>query len=78
VSERQEQLFGGVPAWLLADYLVDLGGKRIGDDVSRAKVGRRRWTAVARRSRHWRVTVTFDGRGQRIMQQLRRRRSGGG
>ena len=76
-----EVVFGGMPAWLLEAYLVELGGART-DDAAVAGDGWRATVtpapitppAIAR------ITVTIDGeRGADILEQLRvKARRGGG
>jgi hypothetical protein len=74
--------FGGVPAWLLADYLVDLGGDRVGED----RVVGEGWTATLERHAKppgsltiGRVTVTVEGTAAaRIIEQLREKAQRGG
>lgn len=82
MSERQERVFGGVPAWLLEEYLVELGGQKR-DEGSIEGPG---WTATATTAPRpgggvgiGRVTVTIEGReAERVMEELRRRALRGG
>lgn len=82
MSEQAEQLFGGVPAWLLADYLVDIGGQRSGDSMVTGDGWRATLAANARpQGAHsvGRVTVTIEGpEAMRIMGELRRKAQRGG
>ncbi len=80
--ERQEQVFGGVPAWLLADYLADLGGERVNEEV----VAGDGWSATLEQHSKppgsltiGRITVTIEGReASRIMRLLRDKAQRGG
>jgi len=82
LSERQERVFGGVPAWLLVEYLVELGGQK-SDERSIEGPG---WTATATAAPRpaggmgiGRVTVTIEGReAERVMEELRRKALRGG
>ena len=82
MSGGQEQVFGGVPAWLLVEYLKELGGEQADD----ASVRGRGWSAtVAARPRPagalsmGRVAVTIEGpEGKRVMEELRRKALRGG
>jgi len=75
-----EVTFGGMPAWLLEEYLVELGGARSGDrsvagDGWRATLTAAPTTppAIAR------VTVAIEGpRASELMQQLRTKAQRGG
>ena len=82
MSEQAEQLFGGVPAWLLADYLIDLGGLRSHDSTVAGDGWRATLAASARPpGAHsvGRVTVTIEGpEAERIMEELRRKAQRGG
>lgn len=82
MSEQAEQLFGGVPAWLLADYLVDLGGQRSQDSMVTGDGWRATLAANAKPpGAHsvGRVTVTIEGpEAKRIMEELRRKAQRGG
>jgi hypothetical protein len=83
LTERREQVFGGVPTWLLADYLVDLGGKAAGDKTAVEAKG---WSARLRPVPAaldglgiGRVTVTIEGpESARVMEELRRKAQRGG
>jgi len=79
---REEAVFNGVPAWLLADYLNDMGGE--GTEGVVAGDG---WTATldaaqrpANSTGLGRVTVTIEGPGAKeAMATLRvKARRGGG
>ena len=82
MNEPCEVVFGGVPAWLLADYLVDLGGRRVSDEL----VAGDGWSATLQRADRppgslsiGRVTVTITGpRAALAMQQLRTKAQRGG
>ncbi len=58
----EEAVFGGVPAWLLRDYLLELGGRQAGAEVRGPG-----WTARLAASRDpgvlgiARVTVSIEG-----------------
>ncbi len=75
--------FGGVPVWLLFEYLIELGGSRRGD----AAVGADGWAATLTPARErvgaltmTRVTVVIEGhRAEETLAALRRKalRSGG-
>ncbi len=82
MSERAEQIFGGVPSWLLADYLVDLGGQRSEDSMVTGDGWRAMLAAHARPpGAHsvGRVTVTIEGpEAKRIFEELRRKAQRGG
>ena len=76
-----EVVFGGMPAWLLADYLVELGGTRtdagaaVRGDGWRATLTPAPTTppAIAR------ITVTIEGpHADDVMQQLRKKAQRGG
>jgi hypothetical protein len=78
-----EVVFGGMPAWLLEAYLVELGGRPTGDggavegDGWRAKLESRRSGAgpvgIAR------VTVAIEGvRASAVMAALRKKAQRGG
>lgn len=82
MKERAEATFGGMPAWLLADYLAGLGGRRTGD----ALVEGEGWAAtLVRGDKHLdglsiaRVTVTIEGpAADRVMRSLREKAMRGG
>ena len=82
MNERRQVVFGGVPAWLLADYLVDLGGRRVSDELLNGDG----WSATLQRAVRplgslsiGRVTVTIEGpRAAPVMQQLRTKAQRGG
>ena len=82
MNEPCEVVFGGVPAWLLADYLVDLGGHRVSDDLDEGEG----WSATLQRAVRppgslsiGRVTVTITGPDSApVMQQLREKAQRGG
>jgi hypothetical protein len=71
-----------MPGWLLADYLVDLGGDRVGDD----RVVGDGWSATLERHERpagsltiGRVTVTIEGpEADGIMALLRAKAQRGG
>ena len=82
MNERRQVVFGGVPAWLLADYLVDLGGRRLSDELVEGDG----WSATLQRAVSplgslsiGRVTVTIAGPcAVPLMQQLRTKAQRGG
>lgn len=82
MSERQERVFGGVPAWLLVEYLVELGGEET-DSTSVRGPG---WSATvaalpgpAAAFSIGRVAVTIAGpEAERVMQELRQKALRGG
>jgi len=82
LSERQEEVFGGVPAWLLAEYLLDLGGLRSGNEAVRGDG----WSATLQQAVRppgslsiGRVTVTIEGPGaEQVMLRLREKAERGG
>ncbi len=74
-------VFGGMPAWLLEAYLVELGGRSEGEggavagDGWRATLASARGTGIA----IGRVTVTVEGEhAQRVVEALRRKAQRGG
>lgn len=77
-----EVVFGGVPAWLLEAYLVELGGSRAGEHEVEGAGWRA--TLTARRGGAdgiaiTRVTVTVEGeRAPAIMAALRKKAQRGG
>jgi hypothetical protein len=81
VSERQEETFGGVPAWLLAEYLAELGGS--GDDGLVVGHG---WRATIEAQRRppgtmaiGRVRMSIEGpEAERVMEALRAKAQRGG
>lgn len=76
-----EAIFGGIPAWLLADYLVELGGVRDGDGLVHGDGWRATLMAAsADRLAIARITVSIDGpRAAAVLEQLRvKARRGGG
>ncbi len=58
----EQATFGGIPAWLLRDYLLELGGRQVGEEVHGPG-----WTARLAASRDQgalglaRVTVAIEG-----------------
>lgn len=82
MNEPCKVVFGGVPAWLLADYLVDLGGRRVRDELVEGDG----WSATLQRTVRplgslsiGRVTVTIEGsQAASLMQQLRTKAQRGG
>ena len=82
MSGPQEVVFGGVPAWLLAEYLVELGGQKsdvtgvTGDGWSATLVAGARPLGSLSIGR---VTVTIAGQeARRVLQQLRKKAQRGG
>ena len=76
-----EIVFGGMPAWLLADYLVELGGVRIDGGAGVRGDGWRATLTPAPTTPPAiaRITVTIDGpRSNEVMQQLRTKAQRGG
>ena len=75
-------VFGGMPAWLLEDYLIELGGARTPDESAVTGDGWRATLTPAPTTPPAiaRITVTIDGeRGADILEQLRvKARRGGG
>ena len=72
-------VFGGMPAWLLEAYLVELGGRSDGGGVAgdgwRATLASARDPGIA----IGRVTVTVEGEhAQRVVEDLRRKAQRGG
>ena len=80
--EGYDVTFGGVPAWLLGDYLVDLGGQRSHDSTVAGDGWRATLAAHPRPpGAHsvGRVTVTIEGpEAKRVMEELRRKAQRGG
>jgi hypothetical protein len=82
VSEREDEVFGGVPAWLLAEYLVDLGGQRSGNEAVQGDG----WSATLQQAARppgslsiGRVTVTVEGpKAGELMRRLREKAQRGG
>jgi hypothetical protein len=78
-----QAVFGGMPAWLLEAYLVELGGTRDGDVGAVAGDGWRA-TVTPRRDRTSplaiaRVTVTIEGeRAPAVLEALRKKAQRGG
>jgi hypothetical protein len=76
-------VFGGMPAWLLEAYLLELGGRR--DESSGAVVGDR-WRATLKSGRDGaggihiaRVTVTIEGdEASGVLAALRKKAQRGG
>jgi len=83
VSAREQETFGGIPAWLLADYLAGLGGeRRDGDSLVQGPGWSARLVPGARSLDGLgigRVTVTIEGpEAGRIMELLREKAMRGG
>ena len=82
MSGPQEVVFGGVPAWLLAEYLAELGGRKSGA----TGVTGDGWSATLEAGAKppgslsiGRVRVTIAGpEAERVMQQLREKAQRGG
>jgi len=78
-----EVVFGGMPAWLLEAYLIELGGERDGDAVVRGDGWRATLTST-RNNRPGiaiaRVTVSIEGeQAPAVLEALRKKaRRGGG
>jgi hypothetical protein len=79
---RAEITFGGIPAWLLTAYLVEMGGAEDGNETVRGE----RWTAKLASDKRrvgsialGRVTVTIDGpAAEETMAVLRKKAQRGG
>lgn len=83
MSAGEQETFGGIPAWLLADYLAGLGGQRRDGDEFVQGPG---WSATLVRGVRsldglsiGRVTVTIEGpEAGRVMAELRKKAQRGG
>jgi hypothetical protein len=75
-----EVTFGGMPAWLLEEYLIELGGARTGNGA----VAGDGWRAILTAAPTTppaiaRITVAIEGpRADDLMQQLRTKAQRGG
>lgn len=82
MDERATATFGGVPAWLLRAYLLELGGTETPDGGVQGSDWRARLEASSGGAGHLRVgrvTVTIDGAGAAgVMEALRRKAQRGG
>ncbi|HSP55315.1 MAG TPA: DUF1952 domain-containing protein [Dehalococcoidia bacterium] len=82
MTEPQQEVFGGVPAWLLVEYLASLGGSAVSDGQFEGEG----WSATVEpqprpEGSHaiGRVTVTIEGtRSAEIMAELREKAQRGG
>ena len=76
-----EIVFGGMPAWLLAEYLVELGGARTDDGAAVRGDGWHATLAPAPTTPPAiaRITVTIEGdRAAAVLEQLRTTAQRGG
>ncbi|MBI5285820.1 MAG: DUF1952 domain-containing protein [Chloroflexi bacterium] len=77
----EQVVFGGMPAWLLATYLVELGGERGDDGTAVSGDG---WRATLENRGGWtggiaRISVTIEGeRSAAVMEALRKKAQRGG
>ncbi len=77
----EQVVFGGMPAWLLAAYLVELGGESIDDAAAVSGDG---WHATIESRGGWtggiaRISVTIEGeRSAAVMEALRKKAQRGG
>ncbi|HSP54241.1 MAG TPA: DUF1952 domain-containing protein [Dehalococcoidia bacterium] len=82
MTEPQQEAFGGVPAWLLLEYLVELGGHRDDDGTVGGEGWRARLDARPKPAGGLsigRVTVTIDGpESAQVMARLREKAQRGG